>query len=77
MACDCKDEEEQKMVKFLFGLSTPIANHVELQQYYSFSFDELCSLASNVERQQKEVKGKSIRRCSGKRATHTIVTPKQ
>lgn len=33
MACDCKDEDEQKSVKFLIGLNTPTANQVELQAY--------------------------------------------
>ncbi|XP_048494585.1 uncharacterized protein LOC125494807 [Beta vulgaris subsp. vulgaris] len=59
MACDCKDEDEQKSAKFLIGLNTPIANLVELQVYHSF--DELCQLATKVERQQKEAKGKSTR----------------
>ena len=69
MACDCKDEKEQKMAKFLFGLFTLIVNHVELHQY---SFDKICSLTSKVERQQKEAKGKNVRYSSKK-----VETPKQ
>ena len=30
LACDCKDEDEQKMSKFVMGLYQPISNQVEL-----------------------------------------------
>ena len=59
MACGCKEEEEQKMVKLLTGLNKDTANHVELQSYSSF--DELCQLAINVERQVNERKKKGPR----------------
>uniref|UniRef100_A0A803ML18 Uncharacterized protein n=1 Tax=Chenopodium quinoa TaxID=63459 RepID=A0A803ML18_CHEQI len=36
-------EDEQKMSKSIMGLNPPIANQVELQQYYSF--EEVCHLA--------------------------------
>lgn len=40
------------MAKFLFGMRRPINNIVGLQTYNTFN--ELCQLASKVERQQKE-----------------------
>ena len=59
MACDCKDEEEQKILKFLVGLNVEIGNRVELQSF--FTFDEACELAVKVERQLKASKLKSFR----------------
>lgn len=74
MACDCKDEDEQKSAKFLIRLNTPVANLVEFQVYHSF--DELCSLASKVERQQKEAKCKSFRSSIVTKSEATCSSPK-
>lgn len=59
LACECKDEDEQKAAKFLIGLKNAIANQVELQHFYSF--DEACQLAIKVERQLAEAKAKTPR----------------
>lgn len=52
MACDIQEEEEQKNVRFLVGLNRSIANLLELQQYATF--DDVCILATKIERQQSE-----------------------
>ncbi|KAL2925688.1 Maintenance of telomere capping protein 6, partial [Bienertia sinuspersici] len=59
IACDCKDEEEKRMPRFVMGLNIPIRNLVELQQYNSL--DEVTNLACKVERQQIEAKARGFR----------------
>uniref|UniRef100_A0A803NC47 CCHC-type domain-containing protein n=1 Tax=Chenopodium quinoa TaxID=63459 RepID=A0A803NC47_CHEQI len=54
-----KDEEEQKISKFLVGLNMEIGHKVGLQSF--FTFDEACELAVKVERQIKTSKLKSFR----------------
>lgn len=44
MACGCKEEEEQKISRFLMGLNKQIRHKVELQSYNSY--EEVCLLAA-------------------------------
>lgn len=50
MACGCKDDEEQKIAKYILGLHPKIRDKVELQSFSTY--DECCLLASKIERQQ-------------------------
>lgn len=59
LACNAKEEEEQRMAKFVAGLNPSIRNTVELQQMYTL--DDAYSIASKVEKQQIEAKSKSAR----------------
>ncbi|XP_010678245.1 uncharacterized protein LOC104893810 [Beta vulgaris subsp. vulgaris] len=52
MACDIKEANEQKNARFLVGLNRSIANLLELQQYVTF--DDVCILATKIERQLRE-----------------------
>ncbi|KMS96143.1 hypothetical protein BVRB_001790 [Beta vulgaris subsp. vulgaris] len=52
MACHIQEEDKQKIARFLVGLKKSITNIVELQQYVTF--DDVCILASKIERQQNE-----------------------
>lgn len=51
IACDCRDQEEQKIAKFVLGLTKNLRNFVELQPLTTF--DEVCSLACKMEKQHK------------------------
>ena len=51
MRCGTDEEEEQVIARFLGGLRSDIADAVQLTQYYSF--DDVCRLASRVEKQLK------------------------
>ena len=50
-ACDCRDQEEQKIAKFMLGLSKNLRNYVELQPLTTF--DEVYSFSCKLERQHK------------------------
>ncbi|PWA60613.1 reverse transcriptase domain-containing protein [Artemisia annua] len=51
MRCGTDEEEERVIARFLGGLRSDIADTVQLTQYYSF--DDVCRLASRVEKQLK------------------------
>ena len=51
MRCGTDEEEEQVIARFLGGLRSDLADAVQLTQYYSF--DDVCRLASRVEKQLK------------------------
>lgn len=49
MKCDLKDDEEQKIVRYLGGLNIEIAHRVQLQQYQDL--DDVVQLALKIEKQ--------------------------
>uniref|UniRef100_A0A803N3H9 Retrotransposon gag domain-containing protein n=1 Tax=Chenopodium quinoa TaxID=63459 RepID=A0A803N3H9_CHEQI len=51
IACDCKDEEEQKIAKFVLGLNASLHFKVELQSLTTF--DDICSLAMKLEKAEQ------------------------
>ncbi|XP_021727437.1 uncharacterized protein LOC110694575 [Chenopodium quinoa] len=51
IACDCKDEEEQKIAKFVIGLNTSLRNQVEVLPLTTF--DDVCMIACKLEKQKK------------------------
>ena len=49
MKCELKDDEEQRMVRYIGGLNTEIANRVQLQQYEDL--DDVIRLSLRIEKQ--------------------------
>uniref|UniRef100_A0A803LSU2 CCHC-type domain-containing protein n=1 Tax=Chenopodium quinoa TaxID=63459 RepID=A0A803LSU2_CHEQI len=74
MACTCKEEDEQKISRFLMGLERQIRHKVELMSYTTF--DDVCLLASKVEKQQEDIQGNSSRfDCKHKQDNTLATTP--
>lgn len=59
IACDIKDEEEQRIARFVSGLNYNIRKKVELQTLYSV--EDACAIAVKVEKSKAESKPKPTR----------------
>ncbi|KAK0587640.1 hypothetical protein LWI29_026225 [Acer saccharum] len=54
---DLMEPEQQTIARYLGGLNYEISNVVQLQPYWTFN--DVCKLAFKVEKQQKEIRGRS------------------
>ncbi len=59
ICCDVVEKEEQMIARHLGGLRVEISDVVQLQLYWTYN--DVCKLAMNVEKQLKEKHGNSFR----------------
>lgn len=59
VACDCHEQEEQKIAKFVLGLNQDLRHDVEVQQFNTL--EDACHVAMKFEKQQSEKKSASKR----------------